>query len=112
MATLTPSIISRSGTLVTLVSAGSTGDAFPNTGRDFVELFNGSIASITVSFLLQEEIDDVLPVPKTVVVLSGTRVKVGPFPTDAYNDSNGLVQMTYSSPTSLNVGVFRLTVEN
>ncbi len=112
MANLTPNVISRAGVSPTPIAASTGGDGFPNSGRDFVEFFNDSGSDITVSLIIQEEVDGITPDPKTVVIGDGLRVKVGPFPTDVYNDDNGLVQMTYSAHVDFYLSVYRLTVEN
>ena len=112
MANLTPTVISRAGVATADVAASSGGDGFPNSGRDFAEFFNDSGSDIDVFLVIQEKVDGITPDPKIATVPAGVRVKIGPFPTDVYNDDNGMMQFTYSAYADLFINVFRLTVEN
>lgn len=109
MALLSVTQIARnSAVVVTLTAAAGGGDSFPNTGAEFVEILNGSGASITVSATQVAVVDSGTPGTKAVVVTAGSRVMFGPFPPSIYNDTLGRVNLTYSGVTSLSLNPFRL----
>lgn len=109
MAVLTTTQIARTGpTTLTLVAAAAGGDSFANTGAEFVEINNGSGASITVSATQVAVVDGGTPGTKAVVVPAGARVAFGPFPPSIYNDTLSRVNLTYSGVTTLTVNPFRL----
>src|SRR5262245_58451270 len=109
MATLTVQTIVLAGLEpAALVAANGGGDDFAGSGREFVELANGSGADITVTINSQENCNQGFDHNQAVVVQAGERRLIGPFPTGRFNDPNGKVQMTYSGVTSLTVGVYKL----
>jgi hypothetical protein len=114
MATLTVQTITRAGVTVALVPAGTTsaGDEFVNDGRTFLEVNNAhASASRTVTIVSRVT----SPPPGTaaanvlVNVNPNTRVKIGPFPTQAFNDANSRAKVTYSNNgADLTVAVYKL----
>lgn len=114
MATLTVHTITRSGTLTTLVAAGTTtaGDEFVNDGLSFLEVNNAHASAartVTVKSRVVTAPPGTAPADQAVVVNANTRVKIGPFPTQAFNDASSRVKVTYSnSGADLTVGVFSL----
>ncbi|NJO81675.1 MAG: hypothetical protein HC828_02150 [Blastochloris sp.] len=89
------------------VPAGAGGDSFPNSGKTFVEVVNGSGSSITVN--IAAVLDGVTDASfRSVAVPAGARRIIGPFPTSPYNDSNSRVNLTYSATASVTVGAFTL----
>lgn len=108
MATLTVQSITRSGLTPSFASAAGGGDQFANGGFEYAEFVNGSGGTITISATIQKTVDGNTPTAKQITVGAGARGKFGPFPPEFYNDTNGMVQLTYSGVSSLTVGVFRL----
>lgn len=114
MADLTPTAISRTGITRTLVAASVGGDALVgNTGNQFVEFANASVASITVTivFASTATVDGQAATNRTVAIGAGVTKIIGPFPPTDYNDTNGKVQFTYSGVTTFTVAAFTLTPE-
>lgn len=109
MAQLTPSLLKSSGTLLSTAAAAGGGDSFANTGYEFLYINNGGGSPINVTFTvqstkyLQETVSN-----RVASVTNGTAQLIGPFPPGLFNDSNGLVQITYSAVTSVTVAVFKL----
>jgi len=113
MATLTPTVVTRSGVDISsggggFVSATSGGDKFLNIGREFVMFTNLSGAPITVTFDTPGTIDGLAIANRTVSVPSMANLLVGPWQPGIYNDASGLLSMTYSGVTSLTLQVFNL----
>jgi hypothetical protein len=111
MASLTPAVISRTGTLQSLAAASAGGDNLAtNTGKEFLLVANGGGAPITVTlaFAATTLVDGQAPANKTVVVTNGTTKLIGAFPPGLYNDTNGTVAITYSAVTSVTVGAFHM----
>jgi hypothetical protein len=111
MATLTVTPITRSGVDVTIASglaaAAGGGDAFANTGQEYFIINNGDGSDHTVTFALTKTVDGVTPTPVAHNVVAGKTRIFGPFSPGDYNDTNGLVQVTYSAVTSVKVAVVK-----
>ena len=103
MATLAIQKIVRTGLNPTMAAATAGGDEFPNSGREFFRVANGSGGAITVTFVTPEVRDTLAVADRTVSVPAGEFRYVGPFPRDIYNNVNGRVGVTYSGVTSLTV---------
>jgi hypothetical protein len=113
MATLTVVTSAEAGVATADTSAASDGDEFVNTGREVLVVVNShssdndinvTIAAQTTSFT-DPVLGTLTKANQVVAVNEGVTKVIGPFPTAAYNDSNGKVQITYSAVTSLKVGV-------
>ncbi len=107
MATLTVKSPARAANSFPEESAAVGGDEFVNTGSELLIIENGDAASMTLTVVTQimvdgEDLDD-----KEISVPAGERHLLGPWPENVYNDENGKVQLTYSSVTSLTVGVLK-----
>ena len=91
-------------------TAAGGGDEFQNTGKEFVIIDNADASPTTVSAAVQANAQslNVSGITKDVTVPATTTGMMGPFDTRYYNDSNGRVQLTYTSVTSLNVAVVRI----
>jgi len=109
MATLTAQQISQSGLKPVYAAAAVAGDLVVNTGIQYFHVKNGSGVSVTST---------VTPVITTVVdPLLGTLVKetatlilgagevgfLGPFETEAFNSTDGTVEIEYSAVASVTV---------
>lgn len=108
MALLTVTKITRSGVLESLVAASSTGDQFPNDGKVFLVVRNGGAAAITVTVDATSSVKGVPFQDVQFSVAAGETRFAGPWPPEIFNDSNGRVNITYSSVTSVTVGAFSL----
>ncbi len=123
MPAITVAVAARAGITITtatvvptdtLVETGGTacdvgGDSFANSGQELAIFTNGSGAPITLTFVSQNTVDGRAVADRTVSILAGATVAYGPFPIGIYNDASGLVQMTYSAVTTLNVKVVKVT---
>jgi hypothetical protein len=111
MATLSVSALSRSGVDVTIASglaaATGGGDAFANTGQEYLIINNGDASDHTVTFNIQKTTDGVTPTAGAHNVTAGHTMIFGPFPPDIYNDAGGLVQVRYSAVTSVKVAAMK-----
>ena len=102
---LVPVQIVRAGIVDTLASANVDGNYYTNTGKEFLEVANGSGGSINV--IIGAYVDSTAIASfKTIAVAAGARKKIGPFPTSPYNDASNYVQITYSAVTTVTVAVY------
>ena len=111
MATLTVVPITVAGVTPAGASAAGGGDEFVNTGKEFIEVTNGSGGALTVTAATAGTIDGLPIADNAVSVAAGATARIGPFNPKLYNDGNGKVQLTYSGVTSLNVKVLQLTAQ-
>lgn len=112
MAVLTAATVSRAGTDVAGVAAGAGGDSFANTGKEFLEVKNGSGASITVTLDVQATLEGMAVTDPTVAVAAGATKIIGPFPTHLFNDANGRANVTYSAVTTVTVKVLTINTSS
>lgn len=99
----------RTGLEETLEAAdGSNGNSFANDGRMILHVANGGGAPINVTIATQQTVDGLAVADQVVAVTNGEERFIGPFPPAIYNDSSGLVQVTYSDDTSVTVAVLRV----
>lgn len=94
------------------VAAGAGGDTFINSGQEIFVVKNGSGAPITVTFVTPTTVDNLAVSDLAVTVAAGATRSVGPFPPAWYNDTaqpGGVVSVTYSSVTTVTVGVLKVT---
>lgn len=108
MATLAVVQSIRDGVNVALTAAAGGGDEFANTGREALMVSNGSGAPITVTIETPQEVDELDVADRDVVVPAGETRLIGPFPKGTYNDADGMVQITYSSVTTVLVRPIRI----
>src|SRR3954471_8190504 len=109
MATLVVQDITTAGQVPSsLVSAAGGGDQFPNDGRTMLEVANGGGGSITVTIASQKPCDQGPTHHPTLAVAASATKRIGPFDPARYNDSNGMVQVSYSGVSSVTVGVSSL----
>lgn len=113
MATLTPTAIAITGTTQTLAAAAVGGDKFANDGLVMLVVTNGSGGSINVTIAAQYLNETAPPgyvkTSPAIAVAAGATKMIGPFVKKAFNDADGNVNVSYSSATTVTVGVFRLT---
>jgi len=111
MARITVQTLSTAGLTPVFTAASVSGDEFLNDGHTFVHIKN-SVAATNAVIIASK----VAPVPKGLVAInvtadvsaSGERMS-GFFDRDAYNDSSGCVQMTYTTHTGLTIAAISVT---
>jgi hypothetical protein len=108
MATLTVASVARTLTPIAAVAAAAGGDAFANSGQEFVYINNASVGAITVTAVVQRQIDGITPAGKAIVVPATSAAVFGPFNPADYNDTTGKVSLTYSGVTTLTVQPFQM----
>jgi len=91
-----------------ITATSSGGDEFENNEQQFVEFINGDSTETIVTFIIQQSIDEQQSDNRDVIIPALSRILVGPFPKDVYNDGSGLVQMIYSKTTLLSVKAYKL----
>lgn len=115
MAALTVVTCAISGTNPAPVSAAGGGDSVVNPRGDVMLLVtNGAGAPINVTLAAganpTRAADGTFPAMtlanQVIAVTNGQSRLIGPIPA-AFNDANGLVQITYSSATSVTIAAFR-----
>ena len=113
MATLTAADIARTGVDVAGVTPGGSGDEWANTGKEFIEVKNGSGSSITVTLDIKSTVDGAAVTDPSFTVAAGVTKAAGPFPTGIYNDSStGRAKATCSATTDVTIKVLKLTPSN
>jgi hypothetical protein len=108
---LTVSKIVMGGVASNPTAATATdGDAFPNTGREYLEVANGSGAPIIVTLDVQRttDSDGATVTDPTVTVAAGATKRIGPFNPATYNDANGRVKATCSAVATVTVEAVQL----
>ncbi|MCP4566480.1 MAG: hypothetical protein GY841_02735 [FCB group bacterium] len=110
MASLTAQQIASSG-LSPVLSAVAASDTFANTGREFIEVANGSGGSINVTIATPKTVDGLDVDDRIVAVPAGESRLIGPFPVGTYSTggvSGGIATVTCSVTTTVTIGVFTL----
>lgn len=108
MTTLTVQEPTPSGVVVSTAAAAALGDEFANTGKEILEVTNGSGGALTVTVTAQKACSHGTLHNGGGSVAAGATKRFGPFPRDRFNDINGKVQVTYSGVTSLTVAVIKV----
>ena len=85
----------------------ANGNDFANDGRMFLLVKNGAGAPITVTIATPTTVDGNAVADLAVVVTNAEQRMIGPFPPNLYN-TDGKVQVDYSSGTSVTAAVLRL----
>jgi hypothetical protein len=108
VATLTLATPNRTGTVFAPIAA-TNGDLFANSGREFFYIKNGSGSPMTVTFDSPGTCDFELAANSAhdlaVTVAAGVEKVIGPFSQTRFNDASGHVVVTYSSTTTVTVGL-------
>lgn len=117
MALQTVTTISRSGILdldstAVAADAGLT-DWWVGTGNEFLYVNNGSGGNLTVTLQYNGPagtVDGQAVANRTVVIATGKRAIIGPFPVDKYvSQSTTFVTVGWSTVSSVKVAVLRWT---
>jgi hypothetical protein len=111
MAELSIQSLTTTGLISSYTAAASAGDEIANSGYVFVHFKNGAGAPTTVTIASQ-----VAPVPKgttlidlSIEVTAAGEKMAGFFNDGAFNDSSGMMQLTYSTHTSLTIAAISVT---
>lgn len=104
MAEITLTDSTQDGFTVATQSANSGGDYFTNNGKTLLYVNNGSGASINVTIDSPNQCSQGYTHDLIVAVGAGASKFIGVLSQTQYNDSNGRVNLTYSSVTSITVG--------
>ena len=104
MATLAYSQIAIAGTLAAPVAASAGGDKVAPNDRGFLDVNNGGGSPITVTVDVPGNTKFGQAAPDVAVTIAaGARRRIGPFPAELANPSDGLVAIAYSAVTSVTV---------
>ena len=105
MAALPLQVLVPGGSASTLTAAAGGGDTCPAGDGVFLEVLNGSGATITVTLATPGTVEGLAIADRPVPVPAGERWKI---PVGRiYADANGQCAITYSGVTTLTVGAFR-----
>jgi len=85
------------------VAADSLGDEWPNSGLEFIEVFNGGGGSINVTLDIRPTLDGAAVVDPVIAIPAAGRRIIGPFPPGIYNDATGRAKVTYSGVASVTI---------
>lgn len=105
MATIAKQTVTRAGLVLATAAASAGGDEFVNDGKKMLYAENSSGVQRTISITPQKEVDGQTIPAKTLVLEDGESGFIGPFPGNLYNDTDGNVQLIYSSETGVVVAV-------
>lgn len=109
MAALATQTVGLAGTVATFAAAAGGGDTFLPTNNTWIEVINGSGASITATIVTPGTVTGQAVADIAVAVAAGTTRKIGPFPGSLVaRASDGRADITYSAVTTVTVGVFEL----
>lgn len=109
MATLSVQKVVTAGLEPSMVTpTATTGDKFYNSGRTFIEVTNGSGASINVTVDAKTPCDLGVDHDLIVAVGAGKTLKIGPFNKARFDDTDGTVSFVCSSVTSVQVAAIEV----
>lgn len=109
MATFTLQTTSDEGAAVTWNTANGGGDDFANNGTYFILIKNDDGSPTTVTVVTGATVGTLAIADRAIVVSANSVFVAGPFTTGTYNNpSTGKVSLTYSSVTSLSIGLLKL----
>lgn len=112
MAELTVQVSGVAGTAIAFGAAAGGGDSFnnigANAGRTVLLVKNGDASGKTVTINSQVPCNQGFDHDVAVTVAAGATETIGPFDPARWNDSSGLVQVTYSAVTSVTVAAMRV----
>lgn len=104
VALLTAQAVTRAGLSPSFVAADAAGDSFL-PGRVNVRIKNGGTAAITATVDSVRPCDQGFDHNEVISVPAGGDVTSGPFPSERFAGAGGVVNVTYSSVTSVTVAV-------
>lgn len=109
MALLAKQQITEAGLAPAFVAAGGTGDEFEPGENTYLEVINGSGASVDVTVVTPKTHHGHAVADNVTAVPAGQRRKIGPLAKEDYaNPADGKADVTYSATGSVTVGCFTL----
>lgn len=104
---LTAQSLASSGVTPTYASADNTqGENFSNNGRRVLHVKNTGGGSCTVTIAIPATVDGIAATNRTVTVAATTGDRlIGPFPT-LYNQTDGSINVDYSTGTGVTRALF------
>ena len=108
MATLAVQTLAKTGTQLTENACAGAGDEFANDGKTILWFKNSNASTRTLTLVTQATTDGLAVADRTVTLLGTDDTQVSDLDRQVYNDTNGRVQMTYSTEVGLTVAVFKL----
>jgi hypothetical protein len=110
VATVNTQDISRAGVAPTYNAASGGGDKFGPGANVFVHVKNAGGASVTPTFVTPGLVAELAVADSALVTVpatTGDRM-IGPFPSELFAGSDGLVAVTWSATTSVTFAVLRV----
>jgi hypothetical protein len=107
MAVLTLQTITTAGIKPTYAAAG-TSNTFPNNGKTFVVVVNGSAGARSIVFDSLVNCDQGSDHNITVSVPAGETWHIGPFEISRFNNSTGLVTFTVDTAANVTLAAISL----
>jgi|TARA_R100000084_G_C4636239_1_gene141152 hypothetical protein len=116
MAEITAQNKAESGVTLTFTSASSaaTGDKWSNSGNELLLIKASGEGTVTITVTAQttnasnEQYGTLTKANATDSISNGEIIMMGPFPTQAYNDSDGYAHVTTSSYSGISIAVIQL----
>lgn len=117
MATLSRQTLGEDGLTATYSAAAGGGDQADNSdGKTFLHIKNGGGGSVTVTVAEQvsgttvedPSLGKLTKASATKVIGAGAEAFFGPFKKLGFNDTNGMIQITYTGVTSLTIAALKL----
>lgn len=109
MATLTAvTPTSSTAPLLGAVAAAAGGDQFVNTGREVIYLKNTNASTRTITVVTGGTAGGVGIADISFSIAQNEEKLYGPLDPRIFNNSNGMVQITYSGVTNLTVAVIKV----
>lgn len=117
MATLVAQTFSESGNNdITFETCNGGGDEVLNNGQIFIWMKNASLANKTLTITAQDtsvattRFGQLTKSNATIVIESESEGLIGPFAQAAYNDADGMIQLTYSAVTDCTIAIMYYTL--
>jgi uncharacterized membrane protein len=116
-AALTVKTLSRTATNISAANkatiALADGVYFSNSGKEFLYLENIHTSDVVVTIQTGKTVDGLAVAEKTVTLketgVAGDIVLIGPFPTDVYNQSTGLVYVDVATDAVIKIIAVQMT---
>lgn len=116
MAEITAQIAAELGITLTFTSASSaaTGDKWANGGQELLLVKSSNGESVTITVTVQdtdasnEQYGTLTKPNATDTITNGGFILMGPFPTQAYNDSDGYTHVTTSAYSGISIAVIQV----
>lgn len=111
MATITSIISSELGKTIEWTEGGESGDKFENNNKQLLFIKYTGEGTVTVTITAQQtdatsaQWGDLTKSNATDTISNDEIIIMGPFATFPFNDSDGYVNVTYSSATGISVAV-------